>query len=113
MAREEARAKPGCERKRLSADERRAAILQAARTAFARHGFHGASTSIIAAAAGCSEPMLYRHFENKHELFAATLEDATNELRSRIHEKLEQAGPQNELEAITAIVERLCDEQVM
>jgi AcrR family transcriptional regulator len=113
MALDEARADQGCERKRLSAAERRAAILRAARTAFARHGFHGASTNVIAVAAGCSEPMLYRHFDSKHDLFAATLEDATNELRGRVQEKLEKAAPQNELEAIAAMVERLCDEQVM
>src|SRR5919197_449041 len=111
MALNEALAQQGEERRRLSAGERRAAIVRAARTAFARHGFHGASTKEIAAAAGCSEPMLYRHFENKHALFAAALEDATGELRGRIHEQLDQAAPLNELDAITTIVERLCDEQ--
>jgi AcrR family transcriptional regulator len=61
-------------RRRLTADERRARILDAARTEFARAGYHGASTASIAKAAGCSEPMLYKHFVGKHALFVAVLE---------------------------------------
>lgn len=61
-------------RRRLTADERRARILSAARTEFARAGYHGASTASIARAAGCSEPMLYKHFVGKHALFVAVLE---------------------------------------
>jgi AcrR family transcriptional regulator len=59
---------------RLPAPERRAAILDAARHAFARLGYHGAGTADIARACGCSEPILYRHFAGKRELFAAVLE---------------------------------------
>ena len=61
-------------RRRLTAEERRARILGAARTEFARAGYHGASTASIAKAAGCSEPMLYKHFVGKHALFVAVLE---------------------------------------
>lgn len=60
----------GCERRRLTADQRRAGILLAARKAFAQRGFHGAGTSEIATAAGCSEPMIYKHFPSKQALFA-------------------------------------------
>ena len=62
-------------RQRLSAEDRRAAIIAAARTLFARNGFHGTGTSDIAAAAGCSEPVIYKHFASKQALFAAVLED--------------------------------------
>lgn len=61
---------------RLTGDERRATIVAAARTEFARHGFHGVSTASIATRAGCSEPMLYKHFAGKHGLFLAALEDS-------------------------------------
>jgi AcrR family transcriptional regulator len=64
-------------RQRLSADDRRSAIIGAARTLFARNGFHGTGTSEIAAAAGCSEPVIYKHFASKHALFAAVLADST------------------------------------
>ena len=61
---------------RLTSDERRRAIIDAARQEFARVGFQGASTSRIAQLADCSEPMLYKHFRSKHSLFVATLRDS-------------------------------------
>ena len=61
---------------RLTAAGRRSAILTAARHEFARRGFRGASTASIAAGAGCSEPMLYKHFPSKQALFAAVLTEA-------------------------------------
>jgi AcrR family transcriptional regulator len=70
-------------RQRLSADDRRLAIIAAARTLFARNGFHGTGTSEIAAAAGCSEPVIYKHFASKHALFAAVLEDSTRIMRDK------------------------------
>src|SRR3954471_18763789 len=59
---------------RLPAAERRQALIDAARQAFARHGYHGTGTADIARACGCSEPVLYRHFAGKRQLFAAVLE---------------------------------------
>jgi AcrR family transcriptional regulator len=58
---------------RMTGEERRDAILDAARTVFARRGYHGAATSEIAGLAGCSEPMLYKHFASKQGLFVAAL----------------------------------------
>lgn len=60
---------------RLSAQQRRELIIDAARREFARVGYHGASTSSIASLAGCSEPMLYKHFSGKHALFLAALRE--------------------------------------
>jgi AcrR family transcriptional regulator len=111
---EQAGSLKGCERRRLTGDERRVAILEAARGAFARRGFHGAGTSEIAAAAGCSEPMIYKHFPSKQALFAAVLQDATLELRDRIHATLDARDPgADELTAMAGIAERLCEEQLM
>ena len=69
---------------RLTAAGRRSAILTAARHEFARRGFRGASTASIAAGAGCSEPMLYKHFPSKQALFAAVLTDATEAMGARV-----------------------------
>jgi AcrR family transcriptional regulator len=69
---------------RLTSDERRGAILTAARHEFARRGFRGARTAAIAAGAGCSEPMLYKHFPSKQALFAAVLTDATEAMKALI-----------------------------
>ena len=57
--------------RRLSAEERREAILQAALTVFSHKGFNGATTKDIAAEAGVSEALLYRHFPSKEELHEA------------------------------------------
>jgi AcrR family transcriptional regulator len=90
---------------RLSGDERRAAILAAARGAFARHGFHGASTAAIAGAAGCSEPMLYKHFGSKQELFAAVLAESGLQVKARVHDAI--AGADDPLAALLGVTREL------
>ena len=67
----------------MSAGDRRAAILAAARTAFAERGFQGAGTAAISRAAGCSEAILYRHFDSKRALLLAVLEE---EITTRVRE---------------------------
>ena len=52
-------------RQRLSAEDRRSAMIAAARVLFARNGFRGTGTSDIAAAAGCSEPIIYKRFASQ------------------------------------------------
>lgn len=69
---------------RMTADQRRAVILNAARREFSQVGFHGTSTATIAALAGCSEPMLYKHFPNKHALFVAVLDDVGATMESQL-----------------------------
>jgi AcrR family transcriptional regulator len=70
-------------RARLTGDERRRTLLVAARAEFARVGYHGASTASIARRAGCSEPMLYKHFADKHALFLEALEDSVADVWRR------------------------------
>lgn len=60
-------------RARLTASEREVTILDAAITEFGRSGFHGASTAAIAQRAGCSEPMLYKHFDGKRDILRRAL----------------------------------------
>lgn len=57
----------------MSAEERREAILEAAREAFASTGFHGTSTETIAERAGISQPYLFRLFGTKKELYVASV----------------------------------------
>ncbi|MFD3925760.1 TetR/AcrR family transcriptional regulator [Streptomyces sp. NPDC058614] len=68
-------------RTRLSSDERRDKIVEAAREVFVKYGLAGARTRDIAEAAGVNEALLYRHFRSKEELFEVAvvgpLEDAT------------------------------------
>jgi AcrR family transcriptional regulator len=58
---------------RMTAEERREAILEAALDEFASTGYHGTSTETIAERAGISQPYLFRLFGTKKELFIATL----------------------------------------
>ena len=61
-------------RKRLSAQERRAKILAAAISAFAREGYEKTTMDQIAAGANITKPVLYDHFPSKQALFQAVLE---------------------------------------
>jgi AcrR family transcriptional regulator len=65
-----ARAKP---QKRMTARERKAAILRAAAPVIAQAGLHGTSIREIAEAAGVSEALLYKHFPSKQALYDEAL----------------------------------------
>ena len=80
------------ERTRLTHDDRRTAILDAARHEFARKGFRGTGTADIAARCGCSEPMLYKHFVSKQELFAAVLTHTGALMAQRVDALLDESG---------------------
>ena len=67
---------------RLPAEERRAALLETACAAFSEGSYRGTTTADIARAAGVSEPILYRHFESKRDLFLACLEETWGGLRT-------------------------------
>jgi AcrR family transcriptional regulator len=79
-------------RQRLSAEDRRSAIIEAARKLFGRNGFHGTGTSDIAAAAGCSEPVIYKHFASKQALFVAVLADCVGYMHARFAAAAEGEG---------------------
>ncbi len=61
------------ERKRIPAAERRVGLLRAAATLFAERGYAGTRLDDIAAAAGVTKPIVYRHFESKKALYLALL----------------------------------------
>ncbi|TDF89422.1 TetR/AcrR family transcriptional regulator [Paenibacillus piri] len=89
-------------------DERREQIKQAALKIFARRGFAGTKTSVIAAEAGISEGLIFRYFKTKDELFTSLVEElmseATKELRDAKH------LPGAPLEQIKAFTEDMLDE---
>jgi AcrR family transcriptional regulator len=58
---------------RLTAAERRDAVLEAAIAEFAERGYEGTSTEDIARRAGISQPYLFRLFGTKKELFKAAV----------------------------------------
>jgi AcrR family transcriptional regulator len=65
---------------RLRRSERREQILAAATSAFARTGYAATSLEDIAAEAGVTRVILYRHFESKADLYRAVLDRAKQRL---------------------------------
>ena len=64
------------------------AIVAAATHVFASGSYAGSTTAEIARAAGVSEPIIYRHFASKRDLWFACLDDAWRELRTAIEMKV-------------------------
>ena len=58
---------------RVKTEEKRAAILTAAKDVFLVHGFEAASMAEIAKATGGSKQTLYSYFPSKEELFVAVM----------------------------------------
>lgn len=56
---------------RVSQEQRRKDVIDAALIEFGRFGYAGTSTSMIANRAGIRQPYIYALFENKRELFLA------------------------------------------
>ena len=81
-------------RRRLSAVRRRDLILQAAAGVFADRGYHGASMTAIAAAAGIAPSVIYDHFSSKKDLH---LELLTRHARALVEATTRvPAGPSGE-----------------
>ena len=69
-------------RPRLTAEARRQAVLDTACRVFAKTSYRGATTAEIAREAGISEPILYRHFGSKRDLYLACLDEAWRGFRA-------------------------------
>ncbi|GAA4592337.1 hypothetical protein GCM10023194_53910 [Planotetraspora phitsanulokensis] len=66
--------------RRLRRTERREQILDAATRAFARAGYTSTGLDDVAAEAGLTRAMLYRHFDSKADLYRAVLDRACTRL---------------------------------
>jgi len=75
-------------RVRLAAPERRAALLQCACRVFSEGSYRGTTTAEIAREAGVTEPILYRHFESKRDLYLACLTDAWERMQAIAEEAI-------------------------
>jgi len=72
---------------RRTPDEVRRLLLESARALFAERGYAGTSTREIAARAGVSETLLFRHFGAKAKLFERAVLDPINEFVHRYVEE--------------------------
>ncbi len=73
-------------RVRLSADERRTAIVRAAVGEFGDKGFEGTSTEAIARRSGVSQPYVFQLFGTKRDLFIAALRESFQRTRRAFEE---------------------------
>ena len=80
-------------RKRLSAEDRRAAILDAALEVFSRRGYNGASIDEIAHAAGISKALIYEHFPSKKDLHVSLLERHVQDIFVRLSQTADTGDP--------------------
>ena len=91
-----ARARP-----RLRAEERRQAVLDAACQVFSKSSYRGATTADISREAGITEPILYRHFGSKRDLYLACLAATWETLRGHA----EQAVRENPTGCLGAVAD--------
>ena len=66
----------------MPAAERRQALIDTAIRVFSEGSYRGTTTAEIARAAGISEPILYRHFASKRELYLAALDHVWGKARA-------------------------------
>ena len=65
---------------RMQAADRRRQILEVSAELFALHGYRGTTTALLASKAGITEPILYRHFHNKLDLFVTLIDEIGKEV---------------------------------
>src|SRR5947209_10139985 len=89
---------------RLGKAERKRQLLAHAKQLFVGLGYHATTTEKIAAAAGVSEPVLYRHFDSKKALFLEVLDEVRRATLTRWH--ADTAGLTDPLAKLHAIADR-------
>lgn len=68
-------------------------IIQAALQLFAKDGYTATSTSKVAKAAGVSEGLIFRHFENKEGLLREIIQIGENQMKSLLSEIVMETNP--------------------
>ena len=92
-------------RRRLTAEERRSAILDAALTAFSQKGYYATSLDDIAGEAGVSKALIYEHFASKQELHADLIARNARELTQRVAGALSGVEIESTVERLAAGLE--------
>jgi AcrR family transcriptional regulator len=86
---------------RLSGPARRQAVVETACRVFAKSSYRGSTTAQIARETGVTEPVLYRHFASKRELYLACLDAVWERVQALWEKALErEQEPSNWLRAI-------------
>ncbi|MBB2481297.1 TetR/AcrR family transcriptional regulator [Bacillus sp. APMAM] len=92
-------------------DERREQIKQAALKVFARRGYTGTKTSVIAEEAGISEGLIYRYFQSKKELYTTIVQELMEEAKRELTQA--PSLPGTPFEQIRNLTKNMMDENNM
>jgi TetR/AcrR family transcriptional regulator len=92
-------------RPRMSGSDRRNQLLEAALEIFSRKGFEGTTTKEVAAVAGVTEAIIFRHFPTKQALYTAVLDHhvQSSELQERLAEIKRWMEQDNDEEVLRSI----------
>jgi AcrR family transcriptional regulator len=83
--------------RRLGAPERRELVFRAAGELFGRQGYAGTTLDQVAAAAGVTKPIVYRHFESKKALYLALLAKHRDDLPTFLEGREAEAANPDEV----------------
>jgi AcrR family transcriptional regulator len=89
-------------KKRLSKDDRRVQLLDAAAKLFARSSYGDVTTAELAKAAGVTEPVIYQHFKTKQDLYVAVLR-RSREVTIEHYDRIAAGLPTPLLKAIVVV----------
>lgn len=93
---------------RLPATERREQLIHVAIDLFSRKGFKGTTTREIAAAAGVTEAIIFRHFETKEQLYMAIIDQKVNSPKTTgFIAKFKTAMDQNDDQAVVRLLVKI------
>jgi AcrR family transcriptional regulator len=91
---------PAVPRQRLPVAERRALIIEAAGRLFGERGYEATRLDEIAAAAGVTKPIVYRHFDSKRDLYLALLDRHRDDLAGFVSSIPAVGSPEERLRAV-------------
>ena len=92
---------------RMSAEERRESVIRAAIAEFARAGYNGTPTEVIAKRVGVSQPYLFRLFPNKQAIFLAASSRCLADTRRVFKEAADGLEGEEALHAMATAYQRL------
>jgi AcrR family transcriptional regulator len=98
-------------RLRMTADERREEVLEAAKVEFAAGGLAGTSTEDVARRAGISQPYLFRLFATKKALFLALVERCFRQVGGAFEAAARDKAGEEALQAMADAYHRLLDDR--
>lgn len=91
-------------RTRMHGTERRALILAQAKKVFARKGYQEATTGELARASGVTEPVIYKHFGSKQNLYLAVIKKLSEEFMERLRGMVEHRAANDLSDSLASLL---------